>query len=520
MPSFSHEICILAFTKRPNNGNSIFATFALLLLLGFLSQARASEADTLAKQAVARAWGGERAAFANDYLREAFSAWQQASPRTFAVDSIYRGSEIDEIWLLVAPEKKSRSDRLRMLVARSPEYKVIEIRCLLFETLASMPATDRAIAAFVEQFAWLYETGNNSFVEDLFYPEYVKIQYAGMREIKTVLQRLRKQFGTALPVKTVNWERQENWATIQLVLESPLRPLEIALQIDKYLTANFFGMSNRSRRIQALKQRLQGLLQIPIAPAESEALIVNATSARPAADSVLQQYFADYQILVLKEGPASLDFEARLAPLYQFTPLPLSFQLRAIRYRQDEFQMTARFLDQASVPDSSFLAALLEKESLLSLTEAKKIVMRVHRRYSTLHLPAIFQRQEPGAHFLRAQIIIDPFDADTLEIGQNDRYLQMLRELAHDKISYFFLRDLKAEQNALFVTGYAIWVERHRWLRHVAAIQERYGREKGEWHLQQALVALYPLIRTDYVGALLAKSKPQKNGRKTIQVRR
>ncbi len=474
---------------------------ACLLSYGFYHlDDRAADVQDLLKRAARK----DQAAFASDYLHAAFSAWQNRFHlESFRVDSVFVKGEYEEIWLNHASSKHG----LALLVSRPPMRKIVEARRLLLTEREKLQPVENEVVEFIERFAWIYETGDQSFMQDFLFPSYVKLRYAGLTDPNEILTRLRATFKDILPIQSLSWEGRNYNYLIRLVMDSPVQPLEIAVDIQKHLTANFFELADKTDRVQALKDSLRRWAADKSAPEVKRDLLVAGRTAPEALHKILAQNFKGYDLAIFDSTATSMSFEAILPAMEQIRPGRLRFRLEATAAGSDQYAIRAKWLNSSAkemglAPSPFTLKNIFGNSSDTGLRA--EIANATIHRYGTLSLPATFQPDFAAIAGAEMQLVLRHLPGDSFTWRNPQVFQNILRGLTRGKPAYFFLEDVTPKTNTLLLTGYAFWRDPQRLWQHVAKIRETHSVARAKSELRQIRIDLYPYIRLENVRALFA----------------
>jgi hypothetical protein len=476
--------------------------FLVLSFLLHIASALADESPEL-HNLLKRASQKDKAAFATDYLHAAFSHWQDRFRlETFTVDSVFAKGEYDEIWLYQA----NSNHRLALLVSRQPQRRIVEVRRLLLTERQRLQPVDNEIVEFVERLYWAYEIGVESFMQDFLFPGHIKLRYEGVSDQEAALSRLRTKFKTMLPIQSMNWEGRNYNYIIRLVMDSPLQPLEIAVDIQKHLTGNFFELADKTDRVRALKDSLRLWTLRQPAKEEKRDLLVSAATASEALRKILAQNFKGYDLAIFDSAAMSMSIEAILPAMEQIRPGRLRFHLEATAAGAGQYAVRAKWLNSSAkemglAPSPFTLKNIFGNFSNTGLRA--EIANAAIRGYGTLSLPAAFQPDFAGAEM---QLVLHHLPGDSFTWRNPQVFQNILRTLARGKPAYFFLEDVTPQANTFLLTGYAFWRDSQRLWQHVAKIRETHSVAGAKAERRQIRIDLYPYIRLENVRALFATS--------------
>ena len=475
--------------------------FVCFLLYGFAPlENKVASVQNLLKRASQK----DQAAFATDYLHAAFSLWQDRFHlETFTVDSVFGKGEYQEVWL----RRDGSPHRLALLVSRQPVHRIVEVRRLLLTERQRLQPIDGEIVEFVERFYWAYEIGTESFMQDFLFPAHIKLRYVGLSDQEAVLSRLRAKFKMLLPIQSMSWEGRNYNYMIRLVMDSPVQPLEIAVDIQKHLTANFFELADKTDRVQALKDSLRRWVADKPAREEKRDLLVAARTAPEALQKILAQNFKGYDLALFDSAATSMSVEATLPAMEQIRPASLRFRLEATRAGADQYAVRAQWLNSSAkemglAPSPFTLKNIFGNSNNTGLrTEAANAAIH---RYGTLSLPAAFQPAFAAITGAEVQLVLHHLPGDSFAWRNPQVFQNILRGLTRGKPAYFFLEDVTPNANIFLLTGYAFWRDPERLWQHAAKIRETYFVAGAKAEVRQIRIDLYPYIRLENVRALFA----------------
>ncbi len=485
------------------------------------SQSSSSHIKTLLDLAVKQ----DKVAFGSDYLHEAFTKWQDRFQiRDFKIDSIFTQGELEEVWLKPGYTVDHTDAGVALLVSRLPGHKIIDIRNLLLRHYDGLGAIDKELVAFVERFTWLYEIGNDSFLEDFLFPGHISIRYAGIEDQKDVLQNLRNKFDAILPVKSLEWESHGTKYLIQVILDSPLRPLEITVDIQKYIASRFFDSVERAEKIRALRDTLYPIQERLPLEKSSEALVVETHTAEKALEKALDLYFKNYDVLVLKKKQGNITIEARLPSIEKLVPTSLRYSLTVVPMKTNANKYV---LQPIWVPNKDLIRIMAEsdewnkRENELSLPDSlliTELLNQMVQSYNTFNLPDNFRPQINVSSEFQAIILLQHTETDSIFYDNKNSFFKAMSKLALDKVAYFFLRNVTSPANRLPIEGYAIWREQTQIFQHVAKIKESYTIQNGQSYLNEVVIDINPYIRIENVKALFSIDMGGSTTREKIEI--
>jgi len=451
-----------------------------------------------------RAAKKDKSAFATDYLHAAFSLWQDRFRlETFEIDSVFGKGEYEEMWLRQA----GSPHRLALLVSRQPLRRIVEVRRLLLTERQRLQPIDGEIVEFVERFYWAYEIGVESFMQDFLFPAHIKLRYEGRSNQEAVLSQLRAKFKMMLPIQSMSWEGRNYNYLIRLVMDSPVQPLEIAVDIQKHLTANFFELADKTDRVQALKDSLRRWAADKPNREEKRDLLVAAATAPEALQKILAQNFKGYALAIFDSAATSLSIEAALPAMEQIRPASLRFRLEATRAGSNQYAVRAAWLN-SSAKEMGLAPSPLAPKNIFGNAFTTRLQTEIAnaaiRRYGTLSLPAAFQSDFTAIAGVEMQLVLHHLPGDSFTWREAKVFQNVLHGLTRDKSAYFFLEDVTFKANTFLLSGYTFWRDPQRLWQHVAKIRETYSvaGAKSEW--RQISIDLYPYIRLENVRALFA----------------
>jgi hypothetical protein len=474
--------------------------FFLSLYVFFCAAFPFAQAGSEIQDLMKRAAKKDKAAFATDYLHAVFSAWQNRfSLESFRVDSVFAKGGYEEIWLTPTEPAPSSKPGLALLVSWPPARKIVEVRRLLLTEREKLQPVENEVVEFVERLAWIYETGDESFMQDFLYPSYVKLRYVGLTNSNEILPRLRAKFKDILPIQSLGWEGRSYMYAIRLVLDSPLQPLEISVDIQKHLTANFFELADQSERVQTLNDSLRVWLAEKRVIDAGKNLAVTAQTPPEAIAQVLARHFKDYDLAVLDSAATSATITATLPAMEQLRPESVRFRLEASRAGAEAYSIRPVWLAAGATESSSL------KKTAGRNAELVGVVDEAIQRYSTLDLPPAFQPEFGLARNADGNLVLHHRQADSIQWRGAAPFQNVLRGLTRDKRAYFFLQGSTKSARRITVTGYAIWRDNKRLWQHVAKINEAYFFTNRKYQLNKVTIDLYPFIRLENVRSLFAE---------------
>lgn len=227
----------------------MFCLAYILLFAFYIFQENSIDVPTLLRKAA----NNDKTAFATEYLREAFSYWQKHYDlKSFKVDTLFEQEGNDEIWLSNLKSKQFDNYKIALLVSKEPQQKIIDVRRLLITNNKKFEIHEKEVLECVERFVWVYDIGVENFIYDFLFPNYIKLRYEGILNNKKILKKLRSRFKYTLPIQSIEWEGKGDVYSIRLVLDSPLKPLEMQVNIKSYITSRYFELEDKRKRVSAL----------------------------------------------------------------------------------------------------------------------------------------------------------------------------------------------------------------------------------------------------------------------------
>jgi hypothetical protein len=471
-----------------------------------------------------RAMKKDNSAFANDHLAAAFALWQERfNIRAIEVDSTFVREDFDLVWMSPISSVKRTTEKVIMAFSRSSDRKIVDIRNLLSVGWIELSALERQVLELVERFAWCYEIGRDSFLEDFLFPGHISIRYAGHENQKDILQNLHSKFGRTLPIRSINWENNGSRFLIRLNLDSPIRPLELSVDIQRYIAARFFDSTESALRIQALKDSLVSLNDRVLPVKSRDELIVKAPSAQQAISKVLDYYFQNHDLSILKEDQNYTIIEAYLPPFEDLIPLRLNYMITAVLQRPNEFAIHSIWLPDTNFIKNVYLSHEQKKMGWGSGSKYSAVtincVSQTIRRYSSLALPLAFQPKSKTSTPFNGKIILNHINTDSLFYSNSQNFIDALRWLSQGMLTYYFLRDVSIQDNQCLVTGYGIWRYQNQMSHRIAKIQDSYFFQEEIKYLHQINIEIYPYVRTENVKALLSVPEVDSRRHGKIQIR-
>lgn len=503
--------------KRPRKLTISEWRYSLLLLIFTISFSQGqAEIEALLKEAA----NHNSAAFGNSYIEEKFEYWQKHFPlESFRVDTLRRSVSYDEICLSRAEGSETPGYAVALLIRRMPQPAIIDARRLLLKDGSRNQSPDDEIIKFVERFAWIYETGKDNFLLDFLFPTHLQIRYRNLNDKKEIIAQLRARYKRILPVQSINWEREGDRFHISLILDSPLQPLDISLDLQKYLSAYFFELEDKVERVNTLQDSLSRWITQPYKQARLTSKTVAASSAREAFVTLLDQEFSDFNVSILDENSNSMSLEAIPLPVEGLAPISITYRLLAQAseaggsYTVRAVWIPNKKLDQYPISISEDGRSMNTPE-LLQNSKTIFFLNRMVHRYGSLGRSSLFQPEaEPSARF-QGHLILHKNRNDSLSLDMPEIYSNLLDKLSRGKQAYFFPRSVSKEGGLLTASGYVFWRDRNQLWHYLAKIQESYQLVDYSYQLTGVTVDLFPFIRVENVKefwGIMEDSAAQKN---------
>lgn len=471
-----------------------------------------------------RASQKDKTVFASGYLAEAFSSWQKNIKfDTFMVDSQFIKGAYEEIWLHRTGSSKFPSYSIALLVSRNSQMRIVEVRRLLVINRSGLQPIEQKVMEFIEQFVWTYEIGVDSFIQDFLYPEYIKIRYGGLSNRNEILKRLRSEFTNTLDIRSLGWNGENSFFMIRLVLNSPLEPLEITVDLQRYLTSRFFNLADEAQRVSDLKDSITAWQGQKSPTSTGTGLRVLSRSPQNAIRTIFQQYFKEYHIIVIDSANAKVTIEAALPPIDELRPANLKCQLIATRFDTATFRIQSTWLTRKAFNNNLLSQDSKKRRTIKGFIDTfifSKLLDKTFHRYSTLGLPTPLQPQIEVTDGFEGLLVLHHAKVDTLKWPGSRAFANLLNGLAHGKLTYFFLRGIVSNYPKVTINGYAMWKDEQLFWHHVAKINDVYDKVDGKFQLKNVIIDLYPFIRTDNLRALFAESDSASYRKEKIVIRR
>ena len=497
----------------------ILQSIILCLILAVTTEAH--DLDNLLHKAAKQ----QNSAFVNDYLKEAFSQWQQRYPlRLFKCDSIFRKGSYDEAWLSLSHPTALSNNKIAILVTRGQNRKIVDIRKLLLTQENKFSALEQTVAEFIERFSWYYEIGEDNFLLDFVYPVYINLHYKGLSDKISILKDLRRQYKNELAISLVDWENRETDFMIKIILESPLQPLQIAIDIQKYMTAQFFDLEDKVTRVQALSDSIDNWLHARPIVAPSKPFIVSAFSAKNAIATLIDSQFQNYNTSILQESNHTTIVEFAMEPIYGINPIGMRYKFITTPLGKNKFTLDAEWLRnhafQAASHHSSQIIPSDKSSNNPKEPAIDFILNRIVHRYLASGLPAIFRSKINDHDFTKGSITLNGNKPSILKLDQGDSYTKLLQKLAQDKRPYFFIREVNKEEDKLTISAYILWQNKNQLWHHSAKIYEIYQFVNNAYIPEEFMIHIYPFIHTENVQAFFAASNSEESHKRRVKVLR
>ena len=281
-----------------------------------------------------------------------------------------------------------------------------------------------------------------------------------MNKPADILKRLRSKFRNTLPIQSFGWEGKNPNFLISLVLDNPLKPLEISVNIEKYLTAHLFYLADKYDQINYLKDSLKVWINKKELKNKTDQLHIYAFSRYNALQNTLQSYFSGYNLNILDTTESSLKFEASLPPINNLMPTTFQIELSSNQIDSQKYSIiTNRFADR------QYLEELISNIGKDNIRKANKnvllnIVTETLQRYSMLGLPLTIQPHFEVDEKFKGQIFLHHSKIDTFAWNGATSYNAILRGLTQEKLSYHFIRDIDCNPDYIMITSYVLWKDK------------------------------------------------------------
>lgn len=467
---------------------------------------------------VNRALNHDHSAFADSYLADKFDNWQQRFPiNSFTVDTLFRKGPFYEAWLTAESRPDKPAESLAILFSNNPAPEIIDIRSLMLAHQRRFNPPELAVVELVERFVWTYETGIDGFVIDLLYPRYIMARFRGLEGAKEVLSELRRSYQSRLTIQAIEWEYKGASYDIRIRLDSPLKPLELSVNMHEYLTARFFEDQDKSLRTRELWDSIlhRSGDQSLVAGNGRE---VRASSGAAALSEFLDGGFVDYDLLVLDKHENEMTIEINPPLIHNVRPVALKYHLEARPTGSGGFDIIT---DYIALNDKDIFKTMeAHWNSVENMNEGVSYAINeMIQRYGSLGLGPRFSPRTIGSVSFRAAMFLHTAIPDSIVVMDLKSYHDILRILSHDKVCYFFPRSVSRERSDVTLSAYAFWSSKGQLWHHLAEIRETYRQQTGFYRLSRARVDFYPFIRDDNLLALFG-FESDNSGRKSFRIKR
>jgi hypothetical protein len=299
-------------------------------------------------------------------------------------------------------------------------------------------------------------------------------------------------------------------------MDSPLQPLEISIDIQKHITANFFEMADKSERVQTLKDSLRLWVVSKRTHNAGRSLMITASTPAEAIAKVLAEQFKAYDLAVLDSTAKSAEIEASLPAIEQIRPASVRYRLEASRAGANTYAVWPIWLASSETRDTVAADKNAKQKTAAPVRHDRLVLEAVNetiQRYSTLDLPPAFQPEYSGAPNATGSLFIHDRQPDSVQWRGSLSFQNILQGIRRDKQTYFFLQgSTRSARKNVTVTGYAIWRDTKRLWQHIAKFNETYFSVDSRYRLHHVKMDLYPFIRLENVRALFAE--PDTTGRR------
>lgn len=479
----------------------------------FLFSAIADESKIF-ESAIKHAISNDRSVFVDDYLFEKFRIWHQKFPiSSFKIDTILDNNLYQEIRIEATTGKKNLKIELALLLTRSQNPRIVDVRKIIVFQRNSFNADEIEVIQFIEKLVWIYEIGNDGFLHDFLYPDYVLGKYDNAEDNKEIVNLLRKQFVTTLPVKSIEWERNQAIFDISVKLDSPFEPLLLHLDIERYISSQFFETEDKAQRTSSLADSIQYWLKDYQNHLPEANLIESASSSTEALQSFIQNQFAEYNISVTSKLENSITIEANLIPIGDLQPVSLRYHLTSQKIGKDKYQLFAEWL-----PANSQTA---EKSGIrMNDSPVVEAFNETLQRFSAAGLSPILQKiAEKGERF-SASLVIQGYHSVSVKFMDLQAYTFVLNHLAGGMTSSFFPRDVSLENKTMLITGYVILQNNRSGWRHMIKVKEVFLMEGDSFRLTDAKLDLFPFLRIENIKVLFAIQNNESPGTKKVIIKK
>lgn len=454
--------------------------FISLIWIGLLQAGSGSELLPVIKKALA----GDREVYSSDYLADSFAKWLEKSHFTAGgIDTQFVNGTSAEIWIRDKNSPAKGGRVLAVLVSRESAARIVDARRLFFTDRSSFSGDEQTVMEFIEKLLWIHETRDESLVFDHLFPEFIKAEYEGSTDKKSIVLALQKRYPGVLPLREATWEKEGPFFQIHLKFANDLKGLDINLNIEKFLTVRAFEMHDQVEMVRMLVDSLMSWPNRPEFPA-GQAIKMTAPSAAAALEQLMAPLTDLYHIQKKMQKDSLATLQVSAPSLDSLESVTLRFAVSIQETAAKQFLLKTRPFS----PGTPGRAAKMD-------TTAQAVEIFCHR-YGTLGLPALFwprSSRDATAFKLR----IHGRSTDSLVCDQTVMTNNLLEGLTRGKQIFFFLRDATSRRDTLILRGVGIWKDPHLYRHHLARITEEYTSRSGKIELLSTAIDLHPFIRTD-----------------------
>lgn len=471
------------------------------------------------KPILQKALKNDPTAFTSEYLQDAFSSWQKYFKlKSFHIDTTLQNKEYLEAHVRFPGTNGQNPYAAVLLISNGKKGKIVDVRKNISAVLRTGKPEEQEIIEFIERLAWIYDTGQESFLMDLLFPDYIKMQYEGIADKKMILEKLHQRFSQQLPISGFSWEKKEPQYLLALVLDSPLKPLTIAIDIQKHGTARFFDFADKRERTAALLDSMRAWQSTDNSYSPGNEMVFLGETAEKAIRNALDQLFSAYMLQIERTDAEKWRVQAGLIGIAGFIPAELNFELVAFQNGQGRFTIQTVWMDEDN------LVKQFHSDNQIKLNGKStyaKLLSQTIQRYATLALSKTFQPEFNSSQNFAGKIFLhSPHAADSIGWTDKHGFKKILTGLARDKIVSFYPGKTEIAEKGLWVTGQAVFQDTQHLWHHIAKIREQYILKDKTFSLRSIEIDLHPFIRMENVKDVFADEEPLTREPAGIPVRR
>jgi hypothetical protein len=312
---------------------------------------------------------------------------------------------------------------------------------------------------------------------------------------------LRKQFPYQLPVAAVALENRHVKYYIGLNLQLPSFPLQVNVDIQKYMTARYFELKDKKSRYNTLKSSLHNVSDY----SPDHIIPVVADSPEQALNIFMENCLNNYNVIIHQREDSQMICEATLPPLFNQLPAGMKYRLQAFPANSNSYYIGAHW-----IPLSWRHYFEFEKSEATSITDTlqfQPILNRVMQRYAALGLPEVMQFIPTTDKPVQGKLTLIGMTIDSLEFAYLKDFHNILGMITHEKVSYFFPRKVSSKANGFSVSGYLMSHSRMQLWYHLLKIEELYIIKNNTPQLTEINLQLYPFIHSENVLSFFENSE-------------